>query len=75
VVPAVFVDGAVARTETFGSRTLLSTGLGVRLLVPKMLRTGIRADLAITLVGGQPQIGFAFGVFQFFSSSDRFSIR
>ncbi len=80
VVPAVFVDGAVARTETFGSRTLLSTGLGVRLLVPKMLRTGIRADLAITLVGGQPTaaggvVGFSFGVFQFFSSSDRFSIR
>lgn len=62
---------------------LLSTGLGVRLLVPKMLRTGICADSAITLVGGQPTaggasagvVGFSFGVFQFFSSSDRFSIR
>ncbi|MBE2253556.1 MAG: BamA/TamA family outer membrane protein [Myxococcus sp.] len=75
VVPAVFVDGAVARTEQLGTRALLSTGLGVRLLVPKMLRTGIRADLAVTLVGGQPQVGFSFGVFQFFSSTDRLSIR
>lgn len=74
-VPAVFVDGAIARTEQFGSRTLLSTGLGVRLLIPKMLRTGLRADLAVTLVGGQPQVGFSFGVFQFFSSTDRLSIR
>lgn len=75
VVPAVFVDGAVARTEQFGPRALLSTGLGVRLLVPKMLRTGLRADLAVTLVGGVPQVGVAIGVFQFFSSSDRLAIR
>jgi hypothetical protein len=75
VVPAVFVDGALARTEQFGTRGLLSTGLGVRLLVPKMLRTGLRADLAVTLVGGQPQVGFSFGVFQFFSSTDRLAIR
>ncbi|MCA2982023.1 MAG: hypothetical protein INH41_05525 [Myxococcaceae bacterium] len=37
--------------------------------------TGLRADLAVTLVGGQPQVGFSFGVFQFFSSTDRLSIR
>lgn len=75
VVPAVFVDGALARTEQYGSRALLSSGVGVRLLVPKMLRTGLRADLAVTLVGGQPQVGFSFGVFQFFSSTDRLAIR
>jgi hypothetical protein len=40
-----------------------------------MLRTGLRADLAVTLVGGQPQVGFSLGVFQFFSSTDRLSIR
>lgn len=75
IVPAVFLDGAVVRTEALEPRGLLSAGLGVRLLVPKMLRTGLRADLAVTLVGGQPQLGFAFGVFQFFSSTDRLAIR
>lgn len=75
VVPAVFVDGALARSEQFGPRALVSTGVGVRLLVPKMLRTGLRADLAVTLVGGTPQVGFSFGVFQFFSSTDRLAIR
>lgn len=75
VVPAAFVDGAVVRTESLETRGLLSAGLGVRLLVPKMLRTGLRADVAVTLVGGRPQVGFAFGVFQFFSSTDRFAIR
>lgn len=75
VVPAVFVDGAVARTERFGSRAFLSLGGGVRLLVPKMLRTGLRADVAVTVVGGVTQVGFSFGVFQFFSSTDRLAIR
>jgi hypothetical protein len=40
-----------------------------------MLRTGLRADLAVTLVGGRPQFGVAIGVFQFFSSTDRLAIR
>ncbi len=76
VVPAVFVDGAVARTEQLQSRASLSMGGGVRLLVPKMLRTGVRADVAVTVTGGgQPQVGFSFGVFQFFSSTDRLAIR
>ncbi|MCA2980786.1 MAG: BamA/TamA family outer membrane protein [Myxococcaceae bacterium] len=75
VVPAAFVDGAVVRAESREVRGLVSAGLGVRLLVPKMLRTGLRADVAVTLAGGRPQVGFAFGVFQFFSSTDRFAIR
>jgi hypothetical protein len=75
VVPAAFVDGAVVRTETLETKGLVSAGLGVRLLVPKMLRTGLRADLAVTLVGGRPQFGVAIGVFQFFSSTDRLAIR
>ncbi len=76
VVPAVFVDGALVRREEDQTpRGLLSTGLGLRLLVPKLLRTGLRADLAFTLAGGRPQVGIAIGVFQFFSSTDRLAIK
>jgi hypothetical protein len=75
VVPAVFVDGAVARSERFESRAYLSVGGGVRLLVPKMLRTGLRADVAVTVLGDVQQVGLSLGVYQFFSSTDRLAIR
>lgn len=63
VVAAVFVDACLADVD--GPRGLLSAGGGVRLLVPKFVKTGVRADLAVTLVG-RPQLGVSFGVYQFF---------
>lgn len=63
VVAAAFVDGALA--DEHGLRGLLSAGGGVRLLVPKLVKTGIRADLAVTLTG-VPALGVSLGVYQFF---------
>lgn len=63
VVAAVFVDACLADVD--GPRGLLSAGGGVRLLVPKLVKTGVRADLAVTLAG-RPQLGVSFGVYQFF---------
>ncbi|MFZ5446484.1 MAG: hypothetical protein ACOZQL_41230 [Myxococcota bacterium] len=64
IVLAGFVDAAVADD---GARVtpLVSAGGGVRLLVPRLVRTGVRADVAVTL-SGVPGVGFSFGVFQFF---------
>lgn len=60
---AGFVDGAVA--EQGGVKGLLSAGGGVRLLVPRLVKTGARADVAVTLLG-RPEVGVSLGVFQFF---------
>lgn len=64
VMVAGFVDGALSddgRTVT----PLLSAGGGVRLLIPRLVKTGVRADIAVTLTG-RPTPGFSFGVYQFF---------
>lgn len=63
-VPAAFVDGVVARAET-GGVTALAAGVGLRVLVPKLVATGLRADLAVPLDGSW-QLQPSFGVFQFF---------
>ncbi len=62
-VGAVFVDAALA--ERSGPVGLLSMGAGVRVLVPKLLETGLRADVAVAMLG-QPNAGFSVGVWQFF---------
>jgi outer membrane protein assembly factor BamA len=69
LVPAVFVDGAAARTD-LGRRTGdLSTGAGVRLLVPKLVDTGLRFDVALPVTSDDPlRPQPSFGVFQFFYS-------
>jgi hypothetical protein len=61
---AVFVDGALADD---GQRVtpLLSVGGGLRLLSPRLVKTGLRADVAVTLTG-RPAPGLSFGVYQFF---------
>ena len=64
IVGAAFVDGALA-DDGVRVQPLLSAGGGVRLLVPRLVKTGVRADVAVTLVG-RPTAGFSFGVFQFF---------
>lgn len=64
VMGAAFVDGAIADD---GQRVtpMLSVGGGVRLLIPRFVKTGVRADVAVTLTG-IPTPGFSFGVYQFF---------
>ncbi|MFO0598187.1 MAG: hypothetical protein U0228_22985 [Myxococcaceae bacterium] len=61
---AVFVDGALT-DDGRGIQPLLSVGGGLRLLSPRLVKTGIRADVAVTLTG-RPAPGFSFGVYQFF---------
>lgn len=65
-VPTVFVDGAAAVRETGGVVPMLSAGGGVRLVSPRLVRTGVRLDLAVPLVGTKPVPGPSFGVYQFF---------
>lgn len=64
IVVAAFVDGALADDDV-RVQPLLSAGGGLRLLVPRLVKTGVRADVAVTLVG-RPTPGFSFGVYQFF---------
>ncbi len=73
VVPTAFVDAAFARDEVRGAALLASCGLGVRLLVPRFVRTGVRLDAALPLAGipcgagaGGLCPGLSAGVFQFF---------
>lgn len=65
LVPTVFVDGVVARGETTGVRALATTGGGLRVLIPRLVQSGLRADLAVTLDGSW-QVQPSIGVFQFF---------
>ena len=64
LMAAAFVDGALADD---GRRVtpMFSVGGGLRLLSPRLVKTGIRADVAVTLTG-VPRPDFSFGVFQFF---------
>ena len=67
IMPAVFVDAAAAQPERGGAVVpMVSAGGGVRLLSPRLVRTGLRGDLAVPLVGTKPTVGFSFGVYQFF---------
>ena len=64
VMIAAFADGALA-DDGHVVTPLLSVGGGLRLLVPRLVKTGVRADVAVTLTG-RPAPGFSFGVYQFF---------
>ena len=70
VVPTAFVDGAIGHDlDLDAARLLLSSGLGVRFLVPRFVKTGLRFDAAVPLTqrtcsGICPQL--SIGVFQFF---------
>lgn len=74
VIPTAFVDAAVLRDVVRGPLLLASTGAGVRLLVPRFVRTGFRFDLAQPLAdmpcGTSASRGFcpglSLGVFQYF---------
>lgn len=65
VMPTGFVDGMVWRTEEGARRGALSGGLGVRLLIPKFVGTGLRLDAAVP-VESPFKVSPSFGVYQFF---------
>jgi hypothetical protein len=47
LVPTVFVDAIAARAPAGDPGTAVSVGGGVRVLIPKFVGTGLRADLAV----------------------------
>jgi hypothetical protein len=49
LVPTVFVDAIAARAPAGDPGTALSVGGGIRVLIPKFVGTGLRADLAVPL--------------------------
>ena len=59
---ALFIDVAVTRGHAVTTERL-SAGGGVRLVSPKLVKTGVRDDLALTRDG---QVGLCPGVVQFF---------
>lgn len=65
LLPTVFVDGVVARAESGGAVAALSAGVGCRFLVPRLVGTGLRLDLALP-VGGALRFEPSIGIFQFF---------
>ena len=66
LVPAAFVDGVVARSESGGPpATALTAGGGLRVLCPKLVAMGLRVDVAVPLSpAGAPNL--SVGVYQFF---------
>lgn len=69
LMPAVFLDGAIARDDETGrARSLQSVGGGIRFLFPFLHRSGLRVDFAASL----PELPRSFdrvisvGGFQFF---------
>lgn len=72
LMAAAFVDAAVTHDTERGTRAMVSTGIGGRGLLPWMVRTGMRVDLALPLVDGPCKSGAALcpglsvGVYQFF---------
>lgn len=65
LLPTLFVDGVVARAEAGGAAGALTAGLGCRFLVPRLVGTGLRLDLAVPLGRGL-QVEPSIGIFQFF---------
>jgi hypothetical protein len=68
VVPTVFADMA-ALAQGQDVRGLASLGGGVRLLIPRFVRSGLRLDVAWPLTqqaDGSSGPGASIGVFQFF---------
>lgn len=67
IMPTLFVDAAAARDDRAGPLGLLSAGAGVRILFPRLYRSGARIDFPVPLTPlGKPTL--AFGVYQFFGN-------
>ncbi len=60
-MPVAFTDGNLSQDSP---HALFSAGVGIRVLVPKFVGTGLRADLAIPFEN--PHAEPNFGVYQFF---------
>jgi hypothetical protein len=60
-MPVAFTDGNLAQDSP---HALFSAGVGLRVLVPKFVGSGLRADLAIPF--DNPHVEPNFGVYQFF---------
>lgn len=58
-VPTAFVDAIAARAPMGTPGSALSVGLGVRLLIPKFVGTGLRADLAVPVYADVRPVGTA----------------
>ncbi len=69
-MPIAFVDGGMAQRDTGEGQPLASVGAGLRLMVPRLPRFGIRFEVAFPLVGtrqtdvGRP--GINFGAWHYF---------
>jgi hypothetical protein len=67
LVPTVFVDGVAALGEDGGNGRFEGTvGGGMRFLIPRLVATGMRVDVAVPMrkASGGPQL--SLGVYQFF---------
>jgi hypothetical protein len=65
LVPTLFVDGVIAAGDDGGPmRSEATAGGGCRFLIPRLVATGMRVDVAVPLRGGGPQA--SVGVYQFF---------
>lgn len=65
LLPALFVDAVVARGEETPLVAAASAGGGLRFVVPRLVESGLRADVAVPLGSTRP-IQISFGAYQFF---------
>ena len=69
-MPIVFVDAGVAQRDTREVQALLSAGAGLRMMVPRLPRFGVRFELAFPFVASRATAAFRpginFGVWHYF---------
>jgi outer membrane protein assembly factor BamA len=68
LMPTVFADAVVSRNQVGVPRFDASAGAGLRVLVPKFVGTGLRADFATPLTQAA-SFEVNLGVYQFFDAS------
>ena len=68
LMPTVFADAVVSRNQVGVPRFDASAGAGLRVLVPKFVGTGLRADFATPLTQAA-SFEVTLGVYQFFDAS------
>lgn len=70
VMPIAFVDGGIAARDTNETQPLASAGVGLRLMVPRMVRFGARLEVAFpfaaTPLTPAFKPGINFGIWHFF---------
>ena len=69
VMPAVFVDAAIARTMQGNPFVAVSAGAGFRFMIPRIYHSGLRLDFAWPVVPWGPRSLFdivSIGVYQYF---------